>query len=97
MDFSNTTLEHIYPRSAKAADKSATLEPLKDTLGNLAVFGPDDHDALANKDFPEKKPMLAKSNVSLNRDVGALPSRTKAALEKRTGALITVALKVFVP
>jgi hypothetical protein len=97
LDFSNTTLEHIYPRSAKPADKSASLEPLKDTLGNLAVFGPDDNDALANKAFDEKKPMLAKSNISLNRDVGALTSWTKTVLDKRANDLIKMALKVFVP
>jgi hypothetical protein len=97
LDFSNTTLEHIYPRSAKPADKIADLEPLKDALGNLAVFGPEDNDALANKPFDEKKPMLVKSNISLNREVGSLAAWNKTALEKRTNDLVQMALKIFVP
>jgi hypothetical protein len=36
-DFSNTTLEHVYPRSAKATDKITALEVVKDTLGNLTT------------------------------------------------------------
>ncbi|MBB5987870.1 DUF262 domain-containing protein [Sphingobium lignivorans] len=97
LDFSNTTLEHIYPRSAKASDKIAAMEPLKDALGNLAIFGPDDNDALANKPFAEKKKMLAKSNVSLNREVGQLADWTKATFEARANRLVQMALKIFVP
>jgi hypothetical protein len=68
-DFSNTTLEHVYPRSAEGKSKDAAVEPVKHDLGNLTIFGPDDNNKMANKPFSEKKATLAASNLKLNRDV----------------------------
>lgn len=96
-DFSNTTLEHIYPRSAKGAEKLENLEKVKHTLGNLTIFGPNDNDAAANKSFTEKLPILKKSNLSLNRNIGALHTWTDEEIKQRTQALVKMALKVFVP
>lgn len=96
-DFSNTTLEHVYPRSAVGNDKVAAMEPLKDELGNLAIFGPQDNDALANKPFSGKKAALAKSSLQLNRDIGAHKTWSKASITARTDDLIEMALKIFVP
>lgn len=97
LDFSNTTLEHVYPRSASGTDKVASIEPVKHELGNLAIFGPLDNDALANKPFPHKKPALAKSSIQLNRDIGAHDSWNEATITARSEVLIQMALKVFVP
>lgn len=96
-DFSNTTLEHVYPRSAKDADKVTALEPLKETLGNLTIFGPEDNDKLANKSFGDKRPALKKSKLQLNRDIGAGAKWDKKTVTARSASLIDMAVKLFVP
>ena len=96
-DFSNTTLEHIYPQSAKGSDKKKDLENVKHALGNLTVFGPNDNDAAANKPFAEKRPILQESNLKLNRDIGAYNDWTAVKAKRRADELVAMALKVFVP
>ena len=96
-DYSNTTLEHIYPRSAKGTDKVDALEMVKHSLGNLTIFGPNDNDAAANKSFADKQPVLEASNLKLNRDIGAHTDWTADKVKKRTQDLVEMAMKVFVP
>ena len=57
-DFSNTTLEHVYPQSPEEDKKNSELEEIKHTLGNLTILGPTDNKELGNKNFDEKKPHL---------------------------------------
>lgn len=96
-DFSNTTLEHIYPQSAQGKEKDKSLEKVKHTLGNLTIFGPDDNNAAANKSFVEKRDLLLNSNLKINRDIGENTSWNSGEVSKRTKLLIDMALKVFVP
>ncbi|RMB01947.1 DUF262 domain-containing protein [Eilatimonas milleporae] len=96
-DFSNTTLEHVYPRSAKGAEKIEDLEKVKHALGNLTIFGPNDNDAAANKSFADKRTILQASNLKLNRDIGAHADWTAERIKQRTQSLVDMALKVFVP
>ena len=96
-DFSNTTLEHIYPRSASAADKNRVLEPFKETLGNLTIFGPEDNDKLANKNFSDKRATLIKSKLRMNQDIGANTTWGRAQVKARSASLVDMAVKLFVP
>ena len=96
-DFSNTTLEHVYPRSAKSTEKDEDLEKLKHTLGNLTIFGPNDNDTAANKSFADKGPVLQASNLKLNRDIGVHADWTADRVKQRTQSVVDMALKIFVP
>ena len=96
-DFSNTTLEHVYPRSAKGSGKVASMESVKDMLGNLTIFGPGDNESLGNKLFPDKRSALKASSIRLNRAVGDKATWAKKDVKQRTEELVTMALKVFVP
>lgn len=96
-DFSNTTLEHIYPQAAEANSKDILLEEVKHTLGNLTIFGPDDNGKIGNKPYSDKKPVLEKSSLQLNRDVGKNDNWTADLVNKRTEELVKMALKIFVP
>ena len=96
-DFSNTTLEHVYPQSAKGANKIAVLEAVKHAIGNLTIFGPKDNDSAANKPYAAKRPVLQESNLKLNRDIGANRNWTRQIVEKRTEKLAKLAIKIFVP
>jgi hypothetical protein len=96
-DFSNTTLEHVYPQSAKGAAQNADLEKVKHALGNLTIFGPSDNGTLGNKTFAEKRDMLSGSNLNLNRKVGANPVWDAGLVVARTQQIYTMALKIFLP
>jgi len=96
-DFSNTTLEHVYPQSAKGADKVDALEEVKHTIGNLTIFGPNDNEASANKPYAAKRAVLKASNLKLNREISENDQWTAATVDGRTKSLIGMALKVFVP
>lgn len=96
-DFSSTTLEHVYPKSAKDVDKIAELEAVKHTIGNLTIFDPKDNQAAANKPYTVKCSILQASSLKLNRDIGANSKWNAAAVKERTDTLIKMALKVFVP
>jgi hypothetical protein len=96
-DLPGTTLEHVYPRSASAAEKKADLEEVKHALGNLTALGPGENDKLANKSFAEKQKVLATSSMRLNTDIAKKAAWTKAVVEARTDELVKMALKVFTP
>lgn len=96
-DFSNTTLEHVYPRSAEGKEKNSALELVKDTIGNLTIFGPNDNNKLANKGFVAKKPVLAKSDLKMNRDIAENDGWTADDVRARANELVKMALKVFIP
>ena len=79
-DFTGTSIEHVYPRKASPPD--ATLEPLKNTLGNLTIMDPEQNSTGGNDDFATKKPIYdmllcridsrdwSKSRVDPNRNLG---------------------------
>jgi len=96
-DFSNTTLEHIYPQSVEIEKQHVGLEKVKHTIGNLTIFGPDDNDKLANKPFPEKRIVLSSSHLRLNREIGKYEEWTSEIINERTDRLVSIALKVFMP
>jgi hypothetical protein len=96
-DFSNTTLEHVYPQSLEPAQQDSTLEKVKHTLGNLTIFGPGDNGKVGNKQFVAKKSVFTGSSLQLNRDIGAFPDWTAGRIKQRTELLVKMALKVFVP
>jgi len=96
-DFHHTTLEHVYPCSAKDTEKTEDLEKVKHTLGNLTIFSPGDNDKAANKSFTEKCPILQASNLKLNRDIGSLDDWTAKKIEQRTQEIVNMSLKIFVP
>jgi hypothetical protein len=96
-DFSNTTLEHIYPQSVLSKDQDTKLEKIKHTIGNLTIFGPDDNDKLANKGFSAKRSVLLKSSLTLNREIGKNKQWTSDLVKKRTDRLVAMAIKVFTP
>lgn len=96
-DLPGTTLEHVYPKSASAAETKADLEEVKNTLGNLTVLGPGENDKLANKSFADKQKVLATSSMRLNTDIAKETAWTKAVVEERTDLLVKMALVVFTP
>ena len=65
-----TSIEHIYPKSAKQVDEIPELEPVKHDLGNLSILTPADNIELSNDPFSLKRPKYQIANLLLNRDLG---------------------------
>lgn len=97
LEFSQLTVEHVYPQNAEAKDKNTPLESIKHYLGNLTVFSPADQKFAANKLFAAKKSAFQKSKLFLNREIGENAIWDASIVKKRTDALIKMATKVFVP
>ncbi|WP_439879645.1 HNH endonuclease family protein [Pontibacter sp. MBLB2868] len=94
-DFATTTLEHVYPRNAQGTNVDPDLEPLKNTLGNLTIMGPDDNVAGANDSFTQKKPIFEQSSVAMNQDIAQQPQWDAATVTGRAEALKDMALAIF--
>ncbi|MBV8388981.1 MAG: HNH endonuclease [Mucilaginibacter sp.] len=94
-DFSYTTIEHIYPKNAQGAVINQTMEPLKNTIGNLTFMGPGDNVLGANNDFNTKRPIFQQSSVRLNTLIGVYPQWDATTLKNREQSLKDMACKIF--
>lgn len=92
-DLGQIEIEHIYPQNAASPD--ATLEPLKQRLGNLSFWGPNDNTKAANQTFAAKKALYANSQVKLNQELGKLPQFDAKELESREAELLKRGLAIF--
>ena len=92
-DLSQIQIEHIYPRSSASPDPA--METVKQHLGNLSFWGPNDNTKAANQSFGAKKKIYALSNVQLNQDLVKLPKFELPELESREIDLVVRALAIF--
>lgn len=93
LDFETGTIEHIYAQNVD--DPEAALDPFVDTLGNVTLLSGPENDLAANKKFPAKRPILAKSTSAMNRRIAEHEEWTVQAIEARAAALTKMAMKVF--
>lgn len=92
-DFSNTTIEHIYPRNAK--NKIEELEKIKNHIENLSFLGPLDNNDCGNEDYLSKKPIYEKSSVKMNREIAKNSKWCLEEVTKRRENLLQAATEVF--
>ncbi|QBQ10271.1 DUF262 domain-containing protein [Pseudomonas sp. SXM-1] len=71
LDFGETSIEHIYPRNAKAADIDPEMEERKNSIGNLTLLDPEINSSADNKPFNDKRDIFKKSSIALNVKIGA--------------------------
>jgi len=94
-DFPNTTIEHIYPQSATGTRKSAPMEQLKHSLGNLTVMGAGPNSIADDSDFTTKKSILTQSNLQINILLGQNAQWTRTEVTAWQRNIVEVAKKVF--
>lgn len=94
-DFAGTSIEHIYPRNATGTAIEATLEPLKNTLGNLTIMDPAQNTLAGNEIFADKKSYYANSSVVLTQEIAANASWSQCEIQSHHDNLINIAFKVF--
>jgi len=92
-DLGQIEIEHIYPRNAASPDPA--LEPLKQRLGNLSFWGPNDNTKAANQTVAAKKALYANSQVKLNQELAGLPQFHSTELESREAELLKRGLAIF--
>jgi hypothetical protein len=93
LDIVNSTIEHIYPRNSQTIDPS--LEPNKNKLGNLSIWGPKDNSSVGNDLFPNKKRKYARSQVMLNQEIAKIQTWDTAAFNHRQTKIIDMIVKSF--
>lgn len=67
--YTELSLEHIYPKTAKATHIDANLEPHKNKLGNIFVFGNGDNSGLENRPYEQKREVYRTSRFVSANDV----------------------------
>ena len=67
--YTELSLEHIYPKTARASDINEDLEPHKNKLGNIFIFGNGDNSGLENSPYAYKKNIYRTSRFTCANDV----------------------------
>lgn len=63
-DYNTTTLEHLYPYSARPEDIDEECEPIKNSIGNLVLLDQVKNQRHDNKSFIEKKDSFVETSVA---------------------------------
>lgn len=96
-DFTDSTIEHVYPHNGVGAIINHVLEPLKNNLGNLTILGNQDNRAGDNDDFVIKKIIFEQSSLMVNRDeIAKKPVWDKNTIGTRTEEIKAFACATFV-
>ncbi|MDH4943958.1 DUF262 domain-containing HNH endonuclease family protein [Sulfurimonas sp. C5] len=94
-DFAGTSIEHIYPKNALTTDIDADIEPIKNTIGNLALMDPQHNSEQRNNKFLDKKSEYVSSSIEVLKYVSTHANWTKAEVEDLEEKYIDLALKHF--
>lgn len=94
-DFTNTTIEHIYPQNASGTNLDQSMEGLKHTLGNLTFLGREDNEMADDSNFNTKKSILSSSSVQMNRKIAEKTTWSATEVQARQQILIEISKKVF--
>lgn len=99
-DFAGTSIEHVYPRNANPNRSvyDVSLEPLKNSLGNLTILDPAQNNTGDNDPFAVKKPIYEASSIALTREeVATKPSWGAQQINEHQNLIIDIAMRVFYP
>jgi hypothetical protein len=96
-DFAGTSIEHIYPKNAPPASIDQSLEPIKNSVGNLTIMDPAQNTLGGNDPFAVKKPLYSTSSIDLTKRVGAQGNWSSSEISAHCNFLIDAALAVFRP
>lgn len=87
------TTEHIYPRSPAADSRwrqdfpDGRARQLCDSLGNLALLTSEAQNLAQNRDWPDKRPVLAESPFVISRQAAGCDRWRPEDIRRRTGEL----------
>jgi hypothetical protein len=96
-DFAGTSIEHVYPRNADTPVLDTTLEPLKNTLGNLTIMDPAQNTIGGNESFTIKQTLYQSSSVLLTKEIGSKAAWMETEIDAHKISLIDIAILIFRP
>lgn len=90
-------VEHIYPRSSTGLWQDEKLAQFVDQLGNLTIRKSNGSNNTEIDSFSEKKMILKKTNLKINRQILQNRKWTSDDVDKRLNYLINLSQRVFKP
>lgn len=94
-DFNNTTLEHLYPYSAREVDKDPKLEESKNSIGNLVILDINKNASNADKVFADKKENFKNTGIGIHSIIESKDVWSAEEVNQLTCLYIDFALQVF--
>lgn len=94
-NFNDTSIEHIYPRNAREADRNTEMEPLKNKLGNLCLMDPAQNTIAGDIQFINKKDIYGRTTVKMLQEIGQKGNWTKDDIKASEANIIEMSLKIF--
>lgn len=97
-DSEKVNLEHVLPQTYSAAWKHIPEDQHSDLvkrLGNLALMNKRMNSKAANSDFEAKKKFFADSQISMTKELAALPQWTATEIDNRQRVLAKLAVKAW--
>jgi hypothetical protein len=98
-DFELVNLEHIFPKSAKAADwpkfSADDLRTYVARIGNMCLLQKGPNGRIGNKPWSIKKPVLGGSALNLTAQVATYGEWDKAAIDARQKDLAKLAVRTW--
>jgi hypothetical protein len=92
-------LEHVLPKKATPLEWPQFPGELHaqwvDRLGNQALLAKTPNNKIGNRPFPVKRPVLARSELELTKQIGSQVDWTPDAIAKRQLDLATIAVSVW--
>ncbi|HYN80535.1 MAG TPA: HNH endonuclease family protein, partial [Gemmatimonadaceae bacterium] len=98
-DVDEVNLEHILPQKPKAGEwpffspDDASLYAYR--IGNMTLLQKGKNNKIGNKPWSDKKPIIASSELNLNKAIAGSADWTKVVIEARQKDLADLALKVW--
>lgn len=94
-EFSQTTLEHLYPYNAKEGDRNNVLETMKNHIGNIALLDINRNAKNDNKSFSGKKENFKNTGIGIHKHLLTKKDWTKEEIDELTELYINYSCKVF--
>jgi len=95
IDFSTTSIEHVYPQSADDDDANEEIEEVKHDIGNLTLLGEDDNQSAENSTFDDKSNILQDSALLINNDISDNDEWGMSQISHRRDMLMNMASAIF--
>lgn len=94
-DFKNTTIEHLYPYSAKEQDKIAEMEELKNRIGNLVILDVNTNASNKDKTFINKLDGFRNTGIGIHEFLLRHRSWTHVEAEQLRARYIELCNRAF--
>lgn len=94
-DFNNTTIEHLYPYSAREHDRVDSLEDKKNRIGNLVMLDLNRNRSNGDRVFADKKGNFDNSGIGIHSFILAQESWDNEAMDSLMEKYLTYSVKAF--